>query len=53
MSYKFIYGDGSDDTGTNPIQSHQYTAIGTYTATVVVTDSNGKSATTSVAITVS
>lgn len=56
VSYKFIWGDGGEETSDNPIQSHTYTtASGTtgYTVTVVITDSNGKTATKSVTVTVS
>lgn len=53
VSYRFIYGDGGDETSDAGIQSHVYTAAGTYTVTVVVTDSNGKTATKSTSLTVS
>lgn len=53
VSYRFIYGDGAEDVSDNGIQSHVYTgATGqTYTATVVITDSNGKTASKSVTLT--
>jgi PKD repeat protein len=53
VSYRFIYGDGSEELTDNPIQSHSFSAAGTYPVTVVITDSNGKSATASVTVTVS
>jgi PKD domain/WD40-like Beta Propeller Repeat len=51
VSSKVTWGDGSpDDTG---IQStHAYTRSGTFTVTLIVTDSDGLLATTSAAITV-
>lgn len=52
-NYKFIYGDGGEEDSTQGIQSHVYTGAKDtiYTATVVITDSNGKTATKSVPIT--
>lgn len=50
VSYRFIYGDGGDELTDNPIQSHSFSAIGNYPVTVVITDSNGKSATASVTV---
>jgi PKD repeat protein len=45
VSYKFTYGDGTpSETVTNPLQSHVYTAVGTFVAVVEITDSNGKTA---------
>ncbi len=57
VSYKWIWGDGSvEETSDNPIQSHTYTtasgASTPYAVTVVITDSNGKTASKSVSITV-
>lgn len=50
--YRFIWGDGGEEASSNGVQSHTYTATGTYTATVVVTDSAGRTATRSVTLTV-
>ncbi len=50
-SYNWSFGDGYGSSGVNP--SHSYTANGTYTATLTVTDNLGAaSAPTSVIITV-
>lgn len=43
VSYRFIYGDGTEEVSDNPIQSHTYTTPGNYDVTLVITDSNGKS----------
>ncbi len=48
--YTWYFGDGATATGASP--SHDYTAAGTYTATLVVTDDFGASGTTSITITV-
>ncbi len=50
-TYSWTFGDGGTDTIANP--THTYTQAGTYTVTVVVTDSqsNQKSATTTVTVT--
>ncbi|MDN3267022.1 PQQ-dependent sugar dehydrogenase [Streptomyces sp. MA15] len=50
LSHSWAFGDGATSTAANP--SHTYTANGQYTATLTVTDTNGKSATASVRITV-
>ncbi|KOG24707.1 MULTISPECIES: RICIN domain-containing protein, partial [Streptomyces] len=42
LTYAWDFGDGSTGTGPNP--THTYTANGTYTARLTVTDSGGKSA---------
>jgi PKD repeat protein len=52
-SYVFSWGDGSPtETVTNPVQSHTYTAAGTFAATVTVTDSLGRTASATVSVTV-
>lgn len=53
VSYKFDYGDGEQETSSNPVQSHTYNRVGTFAASVEVTDSLGKtsSKTTTVTIT--
>jgi PKD repeat protein len=52
-SYSWAFGDGATSTAQNP--SHSYTAAGTYTATLTVTDASSpaKTATSSVVVTVS
>jgi hypothetical protein len=41
-SYTFHFGDGTADvTGGSPVVDHTYTSAGTFTATLVVTDSRG------------
>jgi PKD repeat protein len=41
-TYTFHFGDGSPDvSGGSPVVQHTYTSGGTYTATLVVTDSRG------------
>ena len=41
-TYTFHFGDGSPDvSGGSPVVQHTYTNAGTYTATLVVTDSRG------------
>ena len=51
VSYEWDFGDGETDSG--PIVTHSYDTADTYTVTLTVTDSNGKSAVTSVTVTVS
>ncbi len=50
-SHYWDFADGSNSTEANP--SHTYSAKGNYTATLVVKDNNGLSASTTVAIAVS
>lgn len=46
ISYRFEFGDGSAAaTGTDPSVSHVYTALGTYLASVTVTDARGATST--------
>jgi PKD repeat protein len=52
VNYRFIWGDGGEETSNVGLQSHTYTSTGTFTVTVVVTDSNGKTASRSVTVTV-
>ncbi|MBY0495404.1 MAG: PKD domain-containing protein [Cyanobacteria bacterium] len=42
VSYKWNYGDGTEETTANPIQSHVYGAAGTVNVQLTTTDSNGK-----------
>ena len=51
-SYKFNYGDGTEETVAVPQQSHTYGATGTVIATVTVTDSLGRTAQKSVTVTI-
>ncbi|WP_119582361.1 ThuA domain-containing protein [Streptomyces europaeiscabiei] len=50
LSYHWTFGDGTTSTAANP--SHTYTANGTYTAQLKVTDNTGKTAFANVPITV-
>jgi chitodextrinase len=57
-TYRFNYGDGTpDDVGTSPTQSHTFGLVGgavtTYTVRLTITDTLGRTATTTVAVTVS
>ena len=52
VSYKFNYGDGSEETGTSPTQTHVYGAPGTVVATVTVTDAQGRTATAQKSVTI-
>jgi len=51
VSYEWDFGDGETDSG--PIVTHSYDTADTYTVTLTVKDSNGKSDATSVPVTVS
>jgi len=44
VSYKWDFGDGNTTTSSNPIITHIYLAFGNYTVTLIITDSDGKSA---------
>lgn len=50
FSYAWDYGDGNNGTGSNP--NHVYTTPGTYTVTLISTDTCGTSDTTSQILTV-
>ena len=51
--YVFNWGDGSpEETHTNPLQTHVYVSAGTFTATVTVTDSLGRTAAKQLTMTV-
>jgi len=41
VSYTFTFGDGTSVTGPVPIVTHTYTAVGKFTASLVVTDDDG------------
>jgi PKD repeat protein len=45
VSYKFNYGDGTEETTANPVQSHTFGAAGDVTVSLQTTDSNGKTST--------
>ncbi|MFA5911447.1 MAG: PKD domain-containing protein [Vicinamibacterales bacterium] len=53
VSYKFNYGDGTEETVTRSSQTHTYGGSGTVVASVTVTDSLGRTATKSVSVIVS
>jgi PKD repeat protein len=52
-TYSFNFGDGTGNTpgSGSPIANHSYVLVGTYTVTVIVTDLQGHSSTTSAIIT--
>jgi glucose/arabinose dehydrogenase len=50
ITYAWSFGDGGTSTAANP--AHTYTSNGTYTATLTVTDSTGRTASASVRINV-
>lgn len=50
LSFDWDFGDGGSSTEANP--THVYTTVGTYTASLVVTDATGLSGSASVTITV-
>jgi PKD repeat protein len=45
VSYKYNYGDGTEETTANPVQSHTYAVAATVNVTLQTTDSNGKTST--------
>ncbi len=52
-SYKWDFGDGAIVTTATPTTSHPYGSAGSYTVTLVITDSNGRTALTTQTVTVS
>ena len=52
VNYAWDFGDGTTDTGTNPVVTHTYAAPGVYTATVTANFINCPSVTAQVSITV-
>jgi PKD repeat protein len=53
VSYTFNWGVGQgDEVHTNPVQSHHYTSPGTFTVTLTVRDSLGRTAATQQQVTV-
>jgi PKD repeat protein len=54
VEYRFNFGDTTPEVvGTSPSTTHRYTAPGSYTARVTIRDSAGRTATTTVTVTVS
>lgn len=52
-SYTFNWGDGSpEEVETSPLQTHTYRGTGTFTVTLTVRDSSGKSAFDQITVTV-
>jgi PKD repeat protein/subtilisin family serine protease len=51
-SYVWNFGDGTQDTSNVPSLSHTYESIGTFTASLTITDANNNQSTASVTITV-
>ncbi len=50
VSYRVVWGDETAaESGTSPTHTHKYTAVGTYTIVVTVTDSLGRTKTITVA----
>jgi PKD repeat protein len=49
VSYRWDFGDGTP-AGSGVQESHTYTAIGTYTVTLEVTDDAGRTATASLEV---
>jgi len=47
VSYRWDFGDRTIETTAGPTVSHRYTAAGTYTVTLTVTDDAGRTATVS------
>jgi chitodextrinase len=52
VSYKYNYGDGTEETTANPVQSHTYGAAGTVLVSLQTTDSNGKTSTVTKTLTI-
>jgi len=52
VNYTWNFGDGCKETTTSPIAHHSYSAAGTYTVTLTVTDNDGLASSTSKQITV-
>lgn len=52
VSYKYTYGDGTEETTGSPVQSHTYTTAATVNVTLQTTDSNGKTSTKTQSLTI-
>ncbi len=50
--YAFLFGDGAGTSSASPTAGHTYTAAGSYTARVTVTDTRGGTASANVVVTV-
>lgn len=53
VTYDWSFGDGNNHSGTSGITTHDYTASGTYSVTLTVTDADGNTDSTPLTITVS
>jgi PKD repeat protein len=51
-TYRFDYGDGNNDVGEASRQSHVYSAAGTFLVRLTVTDTEGRTATTTASVTI-
>src|SRR5438445_542183 len=50
-SYAWTFGDGATSSGTSAVVTHTYSAAGSYTAKVTVTDNGGATASATAGIT--
>jgi PKD repeat protein len=53
VEYKWDFGDGATATATSATRGHAYAAAGTYVVTLRITDSQGRTATTTQEVTIS
>ena len=52
VSYKYTYGDGTEETVSSPVQSHTYAVAATVNVILQTTDSNGKTSTATKSLTI-
>lgn len=55
VSHSFVWGDGSDETAAGPppsTKTHSYTAPGTYTVQLILTDNDGRIGTAELTVTI-